>query len=245
MTRYLFPTDTTRHIGTFVKTPAPHIVEILGRCGLDFCVLDAEHAPFDRGDIDLAVLAGHAVGMPVFVRTPDARAATLLSVLDTGATGLLVPHVDTPEDARRVVDAAKYVGGSRGYSGSSRHGGYGTKAMRELIPEADACGIVCQIESALAAGNAVQIARVPGVDAVFIGRADLALSMGLQDPRAAEVTEVVTAVIRDVVREGKRVGIFVASSEERDHYAAQGASWFVQGSDQSLLRDAARAIAIN
>ena len=74
--------------GTFVKTDAVPIVEILALAGLDFVVVDAEHAPFDRGDIDRLVLAGAAWGLPVLVRVPDDASATLLSVLDVGAAGL-------------------------------------------------------------------------------------------------------------------------------------------------------------
>jgi 2-keto-3-deoxy-L-rhamnonate aldolase RhmA len=80
-------------VGTFVKTLSPHVVEILGPTGLDFAAIDAEHAPFDRAALDLMMLAGRAARLPIHVRIPDTAPATILSVLDVGAAGLVVPHV--------------------------------------------------------------------------------------------------------------------------------------------------------
>lgn len=240
---YALPADGHYHVGPFVKTTSAHVIEILGGSGVDFAVLDAEHAPFDRAAIDLAIIAGHATGLPVFVRVADRSASGLLSVLDMGAVGVLVPHVDTEADAREAVAHCRYVGGDRGYSSSPRAAQYGGLGMKDVIDQGDRAVVVCQIESAQAVEAADRIAGVPGVDAVFIGRADLALSMGLfnsQDPQVGAATE---RVIRAARSAGKHVGMFVGSVAERDKYRALGVSWFVQGSDQSLLAQAARAIA--
>lgn len=240
---YHLPTGAEYHVGTFVKTTSPQVIEMLGGCGLDFAVLDAEHAPYDRAALDLAMIAGRAAGLPLFVRVAERTAAGLLSVLDMGAAGVLVPHVDTEDDARAVMAHCRYVGGDRGYSSSPRAAGYGALGMKQAIEQGDRNVVVCQIESVAAVENAARIAAVPGVGALFIGRADLALSMGLhnaQDPRVIEATE---GVIRTTLAAGKSVGMFVGSNAERERYQALGVSWFVQGSDQSLLSQAARAIA--
>jgi 2-keto-3-deoxy-L-rhamnonate aldolase RhmA len=88
-----------RTVATFVKTDSPQVVEVLGLCSLDYVVLDAEHAPFDRQTMDRMVFAARAVGLPMLVRVPDHRDATILSVLDLGAHGIVVPHVDSAADA--------------------------------------------------------------------------------------------------------------------------------------------------
>lgn len=240
---YALPAADDYHVGTFVKTTSPQCIEILGGSGLDFAVLDAEHAPFGRAALDLAMIAGRAVNLPLFVRVLDRSAAGLLSVLDMGAAGVLVPHVDSEQDAREAVAHCRYVGGDRGYSSSPRAAGYGALGMKQAIAEGDRNVVICQIESVSAVASAAQIAAVPGVAALFIGRADLALSMGLdsaQDPRVTEATE---GVIRATLAAGKTVGMFVGSNAERDKYRALGVRWFIQGSDQSLLRQAAQAIA--
>lgn len=115
-------------IGTFVKTPSPHVVEILGTVGFDFIVIDAEHAPFSRRSIDMALLAARAAGVAAIVRTADRGAAQLLAALDDRAAGVLVPHIDSAEAARRLVSTCRYSG-QRGYSNSPRAGGYGATAM--------------------------------------------------------------------------------------------------------------------
>ncbi len=82
-------------LGTFIKTPTGHAIEILGDLGFDFVVIDEEHAPFDRVAIDNALLAARAAGTAGIVRVAAPSAANLLSVLDSGAIGVLVPHVST------------------------------------------------------------------------------------------------------------------------------------------------------
>ena len=120
-----------RVIGTFVKTPHHGIVEVLGRSSLDFVVLDAEHAPFDRPALDAALLAAHAVDLPTLVRVPRPEPAEILSVLDLGATGVMVPHVTDARSANAVAAACRYAAADgRGYSGSTRAAGFGTRRMR-------------------------------------------------------------------------------------------------------------------
>ena len=230
-------------VGTFVKTGSPHVLEVIGTIGLDFVVIDAEHAPFDRGLLDLMMLAGRAAAIPVFVRIPEIDPAWVLSCLDIGAAGLLVPHVDSVEQARAVVSMARYRGGSRGYSGSPRFAGYGSLSMSQVLERGDQARVICQIESPRAVAHARDIAAVEGVAGLFVGRADLALSMGLEDPRAPAVLESALSTLRAASEAGKLAGIHVSGNSERDAFLQEGANWFVVSSDQALLRDAVRAIA--
>src|SRR4051812_49144716 len=150
---YSLPAGNEYHVGTFVKTTSPQVIEILGGTGLDFAVVDAEHAPYDRAALDLAMMAGRGVNLPLLVRVLERNASGLLSVLDMGAAGLLVPHIDTADDAREVVAHCRYVGGDRGYSSSPRAAGYGASGMKEAIRVGDRNVIVCQIESVQAVEN--------------------------------------------------------------------------------------------
>lgn len=230
-------------IGTFVKTDSPHIVEVLGTTDLDFVVIDAEHAPFDRSSIDRMMIAGRAADIPVIVRIPDMSAATIGSVLDMGAAGILVPHVDSAEQAREVVSRASYRGGSRGYSGSPRASGYGTLGMSAALKAGEGTVILCQIESPQAVDCAAEIADVPGVDSLFIGRADLALAMGVEDIRSEVVSKACARIVRVGRERRKLISMFVPHAAEAIQFAAQGVSCFVVSSDQSLMRNAAQEIA--
>ena len=102
-----------RLLGTFLKTATGHATEILGGAGFDFVVVDAEHAPFSRSDIDILMLAARAAGVPSIVRVASADESHLQTALDCGAAGVLVPHVASPARLREVVQACRYQGGAR------------------------------------------------------------------------------------------------------------------------------------
>lgn len=235
----------TRHLtlGTFVKTASPHIIEVLGTTKLDFACVDAEHAPFDRATLDLMVMAGRAAQLAIFIRIAEVNPAIVLSALDIGAAGLLVPHVDSAEQAREVVAMARYQGGTRGYSSSPRFAAYGSLGMKEALRVGDQAQIICQIECEAAVEQAEAIAAVPGVAGLFVGRADLALSMGLDSPRDERVLEATRRTLAAATGAGKLAGMHVSGNAERDQFAALGANWFVVSSDQTLLRQAAQAVA--
>ena len=226
-----------RLIGTFVKTTSPHVVEVLGRSGLDYLILDAEHAPFDRRDVDQAVLAARAVACPLLVRVPNTRADTLLDVLDLGATGVLAPHVRSATEAAHVLSACRYRGGTRGFSNSSRAGDYGALSMGDLVARADAeVAVLCQIEDRDAVEHVDEIAALDGIDCLFLGRADLTLSYGaasLSDPVVDAAVERVCAAGRAA---GRALGVFLADLRDLARYESLGVTLFLIGSDQSMLR---------
>ncbi|MDR8402159.1 aldolase/citrate lyase family protein [Paraburkholderia sp. USG1] len=233
--------ESTR-VGVFVKTDSPQIVEILALTGLDFVVLDAEHAPLGPETLDRMLFAGNALGLPTLVRIPDHRDAGILSVLDMGATGIVVPHVDTPEQARNVVAAARFIGGRRGISLSARFGGYGTLGRADAIASADRSLVVCQIESREALDNVEAIAAVRGVAALLIGRSDLALSMGQDNASGPVVMSAVQRIMAAAHANGLPVVMVCANVQEGRKFQSMGATSFVVGSDQSLLRNAASQV---
>lgn len=237
----LRPGPGEARVGTFVKTNSIHVVEILALTAMDFLVVDAEHAPFDRTSIDLLVLAGQAARIPVMVRVPDMRASTILSVLDVGAAGLLVPHVDSAGQARELVAMSRCRSGSRGFSSSTRAAGYGTLGMERAVSAVDRTFIMAQIESAAGVEAAADIAAVDGIDGLFVGRADLALSFGELDARSPRVLAATRSTLQVARRAGKVAGMALGSGAERKGFAPMGADWFIVGTDQSLLRQGAQS----
>ncbi len=230
-----------RLLGTFVKTPTSHPVEILGDAGFDFVVIDEEHAPFDRGAIDVALLAARVAGVAGLVRVSSV--ATILSALDCGAEGILVPHVSTVEKAREVVAASRYRHGHRGYSASGRSGRYGGRASWPYIDAEDArVTVVAMIEDPPAVARIAEIAAVEGIDGFFIGRGDLSVAVGARDSRAPEVNDAVRTIADAAKSAGKPVMVMANSREEGDAFAAMGASSFILSTDQGLLRKAASQI---
>lgn len=229
--------------GTFVKTPHPHVVEVLALSALDCLVLDAEHAPFERAALDVSILAARAGGKPVLVRPPAFEAAHILNALDCGADGVLIPHIRSAEEARAAARACRYDPGGRGYTGGARAGLYGTKGMTLHRAEARNVAVIAQIEDAEAVEAINDIATVDGIDALFVGRADLTIAYGAEtpdDPRVIAAVERICAAGRKARRP---VGMFLAGAGDIAHWRAQGASLFILSSDHEFLLKGAGAIA--
>ena len=229
-------------VGTWVKTPHPHVVEVLGASALDLLVLDAEHAPFGRGALDQCLLAARAVGKPVLVRPASRAPEAILQALDGGANGIVAPHIGSADDAEQLVRACHYRPGGRGYAGSSRAAGYTTLGMARHRAQARSVAVVAQIEDAGALDAIEAIAAVEGIDALFIGRADLTVSLGaetMDDPRVIAAVERICAA---GVAADRAIGMFVARTEDVPMWRARGASLFVLQSDQEFLLAGARAL---
>lgn len=228
-------------IGTFIKTPTTHAIEIIGALGFDFVVVDEEHAPFDRVTIDTALLAARASGTAGIVRVAEPTPAKLLAVLDDGATGVLVPHVSSLAKARDVAAACRYRGGRRGFSASPRAGGYGAVPMWEHVTNSDAAvTVIAMIEDPEALDEIDQIVGVDGLDGVFIGRGDLTVALGAADAGAPEVRAACDRIIEAANKAGKPVCVMVGSASESRTFRALGASAFIVASDQAFMRQAAQ-----
>ncbi|MGB1208957.1 MAG: HpcH/HpaI aldolase family protein, partial [Paracoccaceae bacterium] len=135
-----------RLAGTFVKTPAFQVVEVLATSRLDFIVLDAEHSPFDRQTLDACLAVARAHDLPSLIRVGDGSPRELLWALDMGATGVVVPHVDTVDKAQAVAKTARYGLGGRGFAGSTRSAGYATRSMAEVLQDTHDTVVIPQIE---------------------------------------------------------------------------------------------------
>jgi 2-keto-3-deoxy-L-rhamnonate aldolase RhmA len=232
-----------RLVGTFIKTPTVHAIEILGDLGFDFVVIDEEHAPFSRESIDIALLAAKASGTAGIVRVPDATPARILSVLDCGATGVLVPHVTTVEAAKSIVAASRYRGGRRGYSGSPRAGRYGATSVWANVEAADAqTTVIAMIEDPEAVENIEAIVRVDGMDGFFIGRGDLTVAFGAPSNTAPVIQAAVERITNAARAVGKPVCVMVNSAEEAEGFQRLGASAFIVSSDQGFMRRAAAQV---
>lgn len=227
-------------VGTFLKTPTLHGAEILGGLGFDFLVVDEEHAPFDRQATDAALFAARATGAAGFVRVQSPAPHHLLSVLDCGATGVLVPHVASAAQAREVAAACRYRGGRRGYAGSIRAAGHGGGKMWDYIAAADAATtVVAQIEDPEALEEIDAIAGTAGIDALFIGRGDLTAAMGAPGNDSPPIRAAVDRIAAAAKQAGKPVMVFVGGLQEAQWLRGIGATAFVCSSDQGLMKQAA------
>jgi 2-keto-3-deoxy-L-rhamnonate aldolase RhmA len=229
-------------LGTFIKTPVTHPVEIMGAVGFDFVVIDQEHAPFDRVDIDSLILAGRAAGIAVLVRVPGSEARDILPVLDCGAQGVLVPHVSSCAKAQDVVAEARYQGGRRGFTNSSRAGRYGAAGFQEHVAASDAhTTVLAMIEDVEALDVLPEIIATPGLDAVFIGRGDLSIALGVDSPAAPAVVSAAEKIAAAACAAGMALCAHVDRIDSPDvaWLRSLGVTAFIVASDQGLMRRAA------
>lgn len=224
-------------VGTFLKTPTSHGTEIIGGLGFDFVVIDQEHSSFDRASIDVALLAARAHSIPALVRVQGPE--TILSALDSGAIGVLVPHVVNADYARRVAGHCRYNGG-RGFATSTRAGGYTAVPMWKHIEMADdEIVVVAQIEDPPALDHLDAIAAVDGIDSLFIGRGDLTAAFADRSKDPPKVRDAAERTAAAALKAKKCVSVFTSGGPETTWLQSLGASMFVLASDQSFLRNGA------
>lgn len=231
--------------GTFLKTPAYQLVEVLAQSKLDFLCLDAEHAPFDRATLDACVAMGRALDFPIMVRTGDSSPREILQALDYGAAGIVVPHVDSVEKAQAVARAARFGHGGRGYAGSTRWAGYATRAMPDLMAQSqNETLVLAQIEEPAGVEAAEEIARVDGIDGLFIGPADLSVGYGYDHQTSDELMSALKRVGEAARAAGKAYVTFVPDAEKAKVWAeAYGVTMFFVASEHNWMRAVANSVA--
>lgn len=228
--------------GTFLKTPAYQLIEILAQSELDFVCLDAEHAPFDRNAIDACCAIGRALDFPVLVRIGDGSPREILQALDCGAVGIVVPHVDSAAKAQAVAQAARFGQGGRGFAGSTRWAGYATQSMPDLLKKsAEETVVMAQIEEPEAVEAAEAIAATDGIDALFLGPADLSVGYGHDHQTSDDLFAAMERVGKATEAAGKAYVSWVANAQKAQEWSAYGMSCFFISSEHSWMRAGATA----
>lgn len=231
-------------IGLWLGLTDTGATEICASAGFDWLLLDGEHAPNDLRSLrNQAQTIAAYPGTHAIARVPVGDTALIKQYLDLGLQTLLVPMVDTAEQAAQWVQAMRYPPlGVRGMAGSraSRWGLY----PRYALEANDQVCLLVQVETTLGLRHLDAIAATEGVDGVFIGPADLSASMGyVGNPGHPEVQAAIDDAIRSIARAGKAPGILTTDESQARHYLALGAVFVAVGLDTVLLARQARALA--
>jgi 4-hydroxy-2-oxoheptanedioate aldolase len=230
-------------VGCFVPYPSAELAEICGLIGFDFVLIDAEHGPMSPESAYRMVLGAEAGGATPIVRVPQNVRQVILRYLDIGALGVMVPQVNSAEEARGVATAARYHPlGLRGIAGV-RAAGFGLRqSLADYTVQANAeMLVIVQIESLAAVERVSEILEVPGIDVLFVGPNDLAQSMGYPgQPLHPEVQAVVDRIVQQV--DGRLpLGTTAATAELAQRQRARGFRMVVTNTT-SLLAASGRAI---
>ena len=214
---------------------SPKIVEIVGEHGgFDGLWIDAEHGGLGMKDFELATMAARAYGMDHFVRLPATDYASIMRPLEAGANGVMIAMVRDAEDAERAVRWAKFwPRGERGLNGGNRDGRFGLTPAVNYVREANERVFVgIQIETRTALEGVAEIARVPDVELIFVGPADLSQILGVpgdfENPRCLDAIEKIAHACREA---GKPWGIVPRGPEYAARMRAWGCQMFVIGFD--------------
>lgn len=202
--------------GAWVQTGSPVNAEIMAAAGFDFILLDLEHGPGDNMTLLHVCQALGGTGAVPFVRATWNDFVQIKRILDAGAYGVLVPYVNTKQEAEAAVRACKYPPeGIRGVAGSPRAVGYGSNKGDYLSRANDEILILTAVETKTAVDNLDEILTATGLDGIFIGPMDLASSLGhLGDPSHPEVQAVIREVEQKVIASKKTLASLTGSWEE-------------------------------
>jgi len=224
-------------VGLWQCLAHPYTAEICAGAGFDWLLFDGEHAPNTAQTLLAQLQAVSSYPVAALARVPEGHPVAIKQYLDLGFTGLLVPMVDSAEQARQIVAASRFPPrGTRGVaSGIVRASGFGARADY-LATTHERVAIIIQIETAAALEQIEAIAGVDGVDALFIGPADLAASLGhLGDPAHAAVQDAIAGARERIAATGKPVGIFATSEQDARRRVEEGYAFISAGTDIGLL----------
>ncbi|SLN26324.1 4-hydroxy-2-oxo-heptane-1,7-dioate aldolase [Pseudoruegeria aquimaris] len=233
-----------RQIGCWMSLADPYAAELMASTGFDWLVIDGEHAPNDLRSTLAQLQALRGTGVHPVVRLTAGEPWMIKMALDVGAQTLLIPMVETAEQARALVAASRYPPeGIRGVGYAvARAAGFAAIPDYGETADAQICLLV-QVETRKGLENLDAILAVEGVDGVFIGPADLAASLGhLAQGDHPEVTAAIDEAITRIVAAGKAAGILVFDLDRAAHFLQLGASFVAVGADMALLANAARSL---
>lgn len=228
--------------GSWVALPDPATVEVVTGAGFDFVVVDTEHTPATFETVEECVRAVEATAPDAesFVRVAWNDAVRIKRALDTGATGLMAPRVDTAGAARNLVDATRYPPeGNRGLA-AGRAADYGRDLDDYYERAGDDLTVVAQIETEAGLANADEVAAVEGLDALFVGPADLSASLGVFGEYGADAFEDAVATVLAAGDDvDVPVGTLATTTAEIDRWLDAGFDFLVVGTDVGYLRTGA------
>lgn len=231
-------------VGMWLTTGSPVVAEICAGSGVDWLLIDMEHAPNGLESVLAQVQAVAAYPVTPVVRVPSGDPVLIKQMLDLGAQTIIVPMVGSAAEAEALVRATRYPpAGIRGVGSALARSARWNRVDDYLSRADEHVSLIVQIESADAVQNAAEIAAVDGVDGVFVGPADLAASLGVIGQQGhPDVTAAVHRVFEAARAAGTPVGVNAFDPTISDGYLAAGANFIAVGADVTLLARGSQAL---
>ncbi|WP_193174807.1 4-hydroxy-2-oxoheptanedioate aldolase [Oricola nitratireducens] len=234
-----------RQIGCWLGLANPYTAELMGTAGFDWLLIDGEHAPNDLRSIMAQLQVLEASPSHSVVRLPVGETWMIKQVLDIGAQNLLVPMVESAEQAAQLVRAVRYPPkGVRGVGAALARASKFSGIPDYLTTANDEICLLVQVENRAGLAALDGILALDGIDGVFIGPSDLAADMGhIGKPSTQEVHDAIADAVARIKEAGKAAGILATDPETAAKYAGLGVTFLAVGLDVTLLAGAARKLA--
>lgn len=229
-------------LGLFCSIPSPLMVEMIAHAGFDFVIIDTEHVLVNPETLENMIRAAEAVNLTPFVRVGSPEAGEILRVLDAGAQGVVVPHVQTQATAATIVQACRYFPEGRRSLNGGRPAGFGKLNLQEYIQQANqAVMAIAMIEDRQGVEHLDEILSVPGLDMVLEGAADLSQSYGVPwQTRGPTVQQAIDQIYQASQRAKVPFCAIPRAAEDFQRWQSQGVQAFVLGDDRGLSYRAMR-----
>jgi 4-hydroxy-2-oxoheptanedioate aldolase len=231
--------------GTWVQTPSPEVVEILGWSGWDFVILDLEHGPYGPESLPHLIRAAEAGGSVAFVRVPLSAPHVVGKALDLGAAGIVIPGVTSAGAGEAAVRLTRFPpDGSRGSSPSTRQLHYSAIPFASLIgTEAPQPLVVLQVEARLATSDLASILDIAGLSVIFIGPYDLSTSLGLPGQfDHPKVRDAISDIVTRATEQNVAVGIWVPDAPSARFWVERGVRFVTVSNNELMLSGTSSAL---
>lgn len=230
--------------GVFSKTTDSNFIEAIGLAGMDFVIIDQEHGPIHNETLNNHVRAAKVGKMLSVVRVRGVDANAIGAALDSGADGVQVPNISTPEEARAAVEAARfYPLGTRGVCRFVKAAEFGGKPKEEYFSGANEKLVVLQVEGTQGIENLDEILKVEGFDILFVGPYDLSQSIGIpgqvDHPR---MEEMMNEVAKKAKKEGKKLGTFADKTSTAQKLVEAGFEYLAYSVDINIFLEAVQSL---
>ncbi|MDR2286036.1 MAG: aldolase [Prevotellaceae bacterium] len=233
--------------GPFMKTVDPAFVECAGHAGFDFVILDMEHGPASFPDLQNLIRGAEAAGVLPVVRTYDSSETAISKALDLGAKGVQIPQIQSADEAREVVKAAKYFPkGERGVCRFVRAANYSSTPRNEYFELANEALIILQVEGKQVLHKLDSILGVEGLDILFIGPYDLSQSLGVPGQVShPSVIDAITNITEQAKKAGVVTGVFCDTFEAAALWRGAGIQYLSYSVDVGIFTEACSNIITN
>ena len=230
--------------GVFAKTNDPFFIEIIGKAGFDFVVLDSEHGPNSPRDMYPLILASRANGLLPVVRVGSLSESEIARALDLGAAGVQVPQLSSAEEARKVAQWSRFAPrGSRGVCRFVSAADFSLQTRTEYFERANQVTVIGMIEGAAGIKNLDEILDVDGIDVLFIGPYDLSQALGvIGDVQNPIVLNEIEKIVVKCKARSRIVGTFVDNIAAAKRYKDLGVKYLAYSVDVGIFADACQGI---